>query len=176
MNIVLTGFMGTGKSAAGKLLAKRLKWQYLDTDEMIEKDINVKISDIFKYHGEARFRELESKAIKLIGLLDKAVIACGGGVVLKAQNMDELEKNGVVVCLSASPEKILERTKDNDDRPLLKTPDPLSKIKELLKIRAPFYKRCSFSVDTDNLSVEQVVDNILNNPTIKDKLMKDNVV
>jgi shikimate kinase len=166
MNIVLTGFMGTGKSAVGKLLAKQLGWQFFDTDEVIEKDTKLKISDIFKNKGEPFFREVETKAIKLVSLLDKSVIACGGGVVLKPENMDELEKNGIVVCLCAGPEKILERTCKNTDRPLLKTPDPLSKIKGLLKERETCYKRCHISIDTNNLSIEQVAEKILNNPKV----------
>ena len=170
MNIVLTGFMGTGKSAVGKLIAKRLGWQFFDTDEVIEKDIKLKISDIFKYKGEPYFREVEAKAIKLVSLLDKAVIACGGGVVLRAENMNELEKNGIVICLCASPEKVLSRTSKNTDRPLLKTPDPLSKIKDLLKTRETCYKRCHISIGTDNYTVEQVVDKILNDPSIKGKV------
>lgn len=170
MNIVLTGFMGTGKSAVGKLLAKRLGWQFFDTDEVVEKDTKLKISDIFNNKGEPYFREVETKAIKLVSLLDKSVIACGGGVVLRLENMDELEKNGVIVCLNAAPEKILSRTSINNDRPLLKTPDRLSKIIGLLKERESFYKRCHIQIDTDNFSVEQIADKILNSPEIKDKL------
>ena len=140
MNLAITGFMGTGKSAVGKLVAQKLGWQFFDIDAIIEEETGIKISEIFAKKGEPYFRELETRAVKLLAVLDKAVISCGGGIVLKAENMDELEKNGRVVCLTASPEKILQRTKGST-RPLLAVKDPLSKIKELLESREQYYKR-----------------------------------
>ena len=160
MNLAITGFMGTGKSVAGKIVAEKLGWQFFDTDEIIEEEVEIKISEIFAKKGEPYFRDLETKTIKLLSLLDKAVISCGGGVVLRPENMDELEKKGVIVCLTASPEKILERTKGNA-RPLLAVKDPLSKIKELLKAREQYYKRCSLTIDTSNLSPEQAAEMII---------------
>ena len=159
-NIILVGFMGTGKSVVGKLLAKKLNMDFVESDEMIEIREKMPIKDIFEKKGEPYFRELETKAVKLLSVLDKAVISCGGGVVLRPENMDELEKKGVIVCLTASPEKILERTKGNA-RPLLAVKDPLSKIKELLKAREQYYKRCSLTIDTSNLSPEQAAEMII---------------
>lgn len=167
MNIVLTGFMGTGKSAVGMLLAKKLGWQYFDTDTMIEKDVGYPISQIFAKDGEKFFRDVEAKAVRLVALLDKAVISCGGGVVLRKDNMQELEKNGMVVCLTATPEKIYERTKDDASRPLLRSDDPLSKIKEIMELRKDFYGRCGLIVDTTNLTTEQVADKILAFPQLR---------
>ncbi|MBN1621056.1 MAG: hypothetical protein JW871_00510 [Endomicrobiales bacterium] len=174
MNIVITGFMGTGKSSAGKLLARKLGWLFFDTDEMIEKEVGLKISEIFSNRGEPYFRNVESKAVSMVSMLNNAVISCGGGVVLNSANMDELGRNGVIVNLSARPEKILEFTKANADRPLLNVQDPLAAIKELLKMRAPYYKRCHFSLDTSDMTVEQIADKILENPLIKTKIKTQN--
>lgn len=164
MNIVLIGFMGTGKSETGRLLAKKLCWQFFDTDDMIEREVGMKIPQIFAKHGEPYFREAEAKAIGLVSLLDKTVISCGGGAVTRKENMDELEKNGLVICLTASPEVILERTKKNIDRPLLQVKNPLSRIRELLAERRKYYQRCTITIDTTNILPAQVVELILKNP------------
>jgi shikimate kinase len=169
MNIILTGFMGTGKSAVGKLLAERLGWEFFDTDDIIQNETGFSIATIFAKKGEAHFRALEAKAVALLGLLDKAVIACGGGVVLNSQNMDELEKNGIVVCLTAAPEVIFERVKNDTGRPLLKTKEPLQKMRDLLSERESCYRRCHVTLDTGKLSIIDVVEKILDDPAVKDK-------
>lgn len=166
MNIVLTGFMGTGKSSVGKLLAKRLGWEYYDTDEMIEKEVGTSINKIFELKGEPHFRKLETNTARLLAVLDKIVVSTGGGIVLNKVNMDELERNGVVVCLSATPEQIFDRVKNETHRPLLKTPDPVAKINELLEARRKHYSRCRISVDTTGLTVEQVAEKILKAPEL----------
>ncbi|MFH1367895.1 MAG: shikimate kinase [Elusimicrobiota bacterium] len=170
MNIVLTGFMGTGKSYVGMLLAKKLGWQFYDTDAMIEKDVGYSINEIFAKKGEPYFRDVESKAVRLVAILDKVVIACGGGVVLRKENMQELGKNGVVVCLTATPEKIYERTKYDTTRPLLKTDDPVLKIRELLDFRKEYYGKCGLIVDTSDITPEQVTEKILAFPQINNSL------
>ena len=119
MNVILTGFMGVGKTAIGKKLSEKLNMQYVDTDIMIKQDTGITIPKIFKKFGEEYFRELETKAVKCVGMLDNFVISTGGGVVLREENMKELEKNGVVVCLLASVEVILKRTSKTKNRPLL---------------------------------------------------------
>lgn len=161
MNIVLTGFMGTGKTVVGKLLAEKLSYQYIDTDESIEKDTGLKISEIFKNKGESYFREAESKVIILVSMLDKAVIATGGGVPLNKDNMKELEKTGKIVCLRAKPETIYERLKGDSTRPLLKKPDPMLEIKELLQSREKYYKRCWLVIDTDTLKPEEITEKLI---------------
>jgi len=95
-------------------------------------------------------------------LLDKTVISCGGGVVLKAENMDELEKNGMVVCLTANPATIYNRIRHDNGRPLLKVADPQAKIGELLEARSQYYKRCRLAVDTSAMAVDEVVEYIIN--------------
>jgi shikimate kinase len=170
MNIVITGFMGTGKSASGRLLAKRLGWEFFDTDEMIEKDAGLMITEIFNRKGEPYFRDVESKAVRLVSLLDNAVISCGGGVVKNPKNMDELEKNGIIINLTARPAKILEFTGRENTRPLLQVKNSLGRIKELLNEREKYYKRCAFRIDTSDLEISQVVEKILNHPEIKTKI------
>lgn len=169
MNIVLTGFMGTGKSAVGKSLAERLTWSFHDTDEAIEREAHMKIPEIFARLGEQHFRDLESKAVQRVSALDKAVIACGGGVVIRKENMDELEKKGIIVCLTASPAAIFERTK-NSDRPLLNVKEPIAKIHELLYVREQYYRRCHLTIDTSAMRTSEVVEKILADPQVASKL------
>jgi len=161
MNIVLTGMMGTGKTVVGKKLAQRLNMKYIGTDEIIEKDVEMSIPKIFKRKGEPYFRDAETKAVKCVALLDNFVIDTGGGVVQKSENMEELERNGVIICLTASPEVIMRRTSKMNYRPLLNVDDPVSEINRLLKKRERFYKRCSRMIDTSNKGIEEVVDEII---------------
>lgn len=162
MNIVLTGFMATGKSAVGRRLAERLGWSFFDTDDMVERQTGHTIADLFANGGEAAFRDLESKTVSLVALMDKAVIATGGGVPLCDSNMDELERNGRVVLLTATPETLLKRLRlDVVPRPLLAGSDPAERIKKLLSDRQPVYARNSLTVFTDGLDENQVADRIV---------------
>jgi len=161
MNIVLTGFMGTGKSKIGKRLATELRMGYLDTDELIEKREKGSISAIFKKKGEEYFRHLETKVVKEVALLDNFVISTGGGVVLRDENIRVLKKNALIVCLFASPEVILKRTKGDDNRPLLGVNNQKKRIEELLALRKPYYEKADFSVDASVLDSEGVVEEIV---------------
>ncbi len=157
MNIVLTGFMGTGKSKIGRRLAKKLRMSYLDTDELIEEREKDSISAIFKKRGEEYFRRLETKIVKEVTLLDNYVISTGGGVVLREENIRALKKDALIICLFASPEVILKRTEGNENRPLLEMNNQKKRIEELLTLRKPFYEKADFSVDTSALDSEGVV-------------------
>jgi len=161
MNIVLTGMMGTGKTVVGKKLAQRLNMKYISTDKIIEKDVGMHIHKIFKKRGESYFRDAETKIVKCVAMLDNFVVDTGGGVVQKSENMEELERNGVIICLTASPEVILRRTSKTDYRPLLNVEDAESEIKKLLNKRKRFYKRCSKMIDTSNKGIEEVADEII---------------
>lgn len=154
--------MTTGKSSVGALLARRLGWVFLDTDDMIEKQTGSSIATLFATAGEAPFRDLESKTVELVALMDRAVIATGGGVPLRASNMKELEKNGFVVCLTARPETVVDRLKSTGGtRPLLKESDPHARVVALLNARRDAYARCGASVATDGLSPEEVAERVL---------------
>ena len=161
MNIVLIGFMGTGKSKIGRRLATELRMSYLDTDELIEKREKDSILAIFKKKGEEYFRQLETKVVKEVALLDNFVVSTGGGVVLREENIRALKKNAFIVCLFASPEVILKRTEGNDNRPLLGVNNQKKRIEELLALRKPYYEKADFSVDTSALDSEGVVEEII---------------
>ncbi len=161
MNIVLTGMMGTGKTIVGKKLAQKLSMKYISTDEMIEKDVGMSIPKIFQRNGEPYFRELETKAVKCVAMLDNFVIDTGGGVVQKSENMEELERNGAIICLTATPEVILKRTSKTNYRPLLNVDNPVKEIEKLLRKRKKFYKRCNRMIDTSRKGIEEVVDEII---------------
>jgi shikimate kinase len=162
MNIVITGFMCTGKTSVGKLLAEKLGYQFVDTDDLIEQRVSMKISDIFAVYGEPYFRDVETGVVKEVAKKDKFVISTGGGVVLRKVNMDELRKNGIIVNLTAKPETIYNRLKNQPGvRPLLNKPDPMNEIIKLLSQREEYYKNCDLRIETDNLAVEQIVQQIL---------------
>ena len=162
MNITLVGFMGTGKSIVGKHLAKRLKMRYIDLDEIIEKKENRPISQIFTQEGEEYFRRIENQVTEELSKLEGYVISTGGGVVLEEENVKFLRKKGVIVCLKAAPEIIWERTKNNQERPLLEGfSDKKKRIKELLKERIPFYDQADIIIDTSSCLVSQTVENIV---------------
>lgn len=166
-NIYLVGFMATGKTHVGKELAKKKKWHFLDLDELIEFRQRRKISDIFAKDGEPYFRRVENKILKEVSKEKKFVVACGGGIVINPENIKIMKENGVIICLSASPEVILRRISTSGERPLLKVVDPKKQIELLLKLRAPYYALADKSIDTSKLSVTEVVNKILKLVSIK---------
>ncbi len=162
-NIVLIGFMGSGKTAVGQVLAKRLNWQLIEVDSIIEQRTDKSITDIFRYNGEIYFRELEIEVIKEVAEGEKQVIACGGGVILNTINIDRLRETGIIINLVASPETILKRTSNNKgSRPLLNVEQPVEHIKELMKFRKPFYdKAADLTINTSKLNIDTVVYKII---------------
>jgi shikimate kinase len=147
-NIVLVGFMGTGKTAVARALSRKLKLKYVSTDGLIEKKEKTPISDIFSGKGEKYFRKVERDVVREASLMKNAVIDAGGGVVMDSENMKNLKKQGMIICLWTTPEVILERTKGYTHRPLLNVENPLGKVKELLAKRKPFYERADYHVHT----------------------------
>ena len=133
--------MGTGKSSTGQIIAGELHFRFIDTDQLIEERLGMSISDIFTRQGEAFFRRYESEIVKELAQERGAVISTGGGLAVNPDNMASLKTHALVVCLWASPEVIYERVRHQSHRPLLQTPDPLQKIRELLAAREPFYKQ-----------------------------------
>jgi shikimate kinase len=160
-NIVLCGFMGTGKSSVGRLVAEALHFAFLDTDTVIEARAGKTISQIFDEQGEAAFRELEKRIVKELELRDRTVIATGGGLVVDPENLASLKSHALVVCLWASPATIWSRVKNQSHRPLLNEADPLGKIKSLLAERAPWYKQADVLLSTELRSAREVAQQVL---------------
>lgn len=157
----LVGFMGTGKTAVGREVAKKLNQQFLDLDSLIEEKEKRQISQIFSQDGEAYFRNAEKQALKEISTRRNLVASCGGGIVLDKENIQIMKKTGVLICLSSRVEVILARTRGYRYRPLLNVDNPEKRIEELLKIRAPFYAQADYTIDTSNLAISSVVSKVL---------------
>jgi shikimate kinase len=160
-NLSLVGFMGTGKSSVGRSLADHLNFGFVDTDEFIERRADKTIADIFAQHGEVVFRDLEKKVVAEIATQERVVISTGGGLAANAENIASLKSHSLVVCLWASPETIWERVRVQSHRPLLQTPDPLGKIRELLSKREVFYKQADILVNTERRPIKEVVQHVL---------------
>ena len=153
--------MGAGKTAVGKRLAESLGCEFVDLDDLIEDREGRKINEIFAQHGEPYFRKIEKQVTIETAKRSGLVIACGGGVVLNKENVEALKASGVMIYLKATPELILERTKNYKHRPLLNVDNPKKRIEELLEYRAPYYAQADVIIDTDKLSIDEVVDKIL---------------
>ena len=160
-NIALVGFMGTGKTTIAALLARELHAAYVDIDKMIEEKEGMMIVDIFSRKGEGYFRKVEKDIVAQITSHNGKIIACGGGVVLDEENVHNLKRNGVMICLEATAEVILRRTKNYEHRPLLNVDDPRLKIEDMLEERRPYYAKADYSIDTSGLSTAEVVGKIL---------------
>jgi len=160
-NIYLVGFMASGKTVTGKELAKSQKWQFADLDELIEFKERRSIADIFTKEGEPYFRRVEKLVLREVAAEECFVVACGGGVVLDPDNLRLMKQTGKVVCLTVSAETILKRTCGKSHRPLLNVVDPKKQIELLLKLRAPYYAQADVKIDTDKLSVKEVVGKIV---------------
>lgn len=156
-NVVLVGFMGTGKTQVAKMLAKQKGMTYVSTDEMIELREKRSIGDIFRDSGEAYFRRVEKDIVKEVAKGENQAIDTGGGVVLDKENMENLRGNGIIICLWASETVIYERTKRCNHRPLLNVESPGKRIREILDKREPFYRKADFHIDTTELDLEAVV-------------------
>lgn len=159
-NIYLVGFMGTGKTSVGKLLARKKNWQFVDLDDLIELRQRQRIADIFAAKGEPYFRRVEKETLKEITKENKFVVACGGGIVIDKENIRIMKETGKIICLSATPEVILKRTSGFSHRPLLNVENPREKIELLLKMRSPFYAQADKMIDTSRMSIEEAVDKI----------------
>ena len=160
-NLALIGFMGTGKSSVGRLVAEQLHFDYLDTDELIQARTGRTISNIFDEEGEAFFRKLERQLVKELTARRRTVIATGGGLPTVAANLASLKTHALVVCLWASPEKIRERVRNQTHRPLLRDPNPGLKIRELLAVREPFYRQADVLINTDLRSAREVAQQVV---------------
>jgi shikimate kinase len=160
-NIALVGFMAVGKSAVGRSLARRLRRRFVDLDRAMEKAEGMKVREIFSQKGEPYFRELEKRTLEGVLQRQNQVIATGGGVVMDDGNLDLLRKKALVIGLTASVDALLARAGGGTKRPLLQGSNRREQIEELLRQRAPKYAQAHITVDTTDLSMEQVVEKIL---------------
>ena len=159
--IALIGFMATGKSTIGPLLAEKTGYAFIDTDAMVEADMGMKITDIFVELGEAAFREAEHQALKKALDMENMVLSTGGGIILFERNRKLLKEKAFVVSLSARAETVFDRVKGDETRPLLQCEDPLLRIRQMMAERQVYYDCCDLKISTDDLSAEACCQKII---------------
>ena len=161
-NIFLIGFMGVGKSTVSDYLSKILASPQVEMDQVIVNKEHMSINKIFEEYGEEYFRNCETNLLIELQKKNNQIVSCGGGVAMREINVREMKKNGRVVLLTASPETILERVKDSDERPLLRGRKNTEYISELMEIRRPKYRAAAdIIVDTDHKNVEEIAEEIV---------------
>ena len=167
-NIVLIGFSTTGKSRLAREVAARLGWSFVDSDDEVVKLAGKAIPEIFAQEGEVRFRDLERQVLTEACGREEVVIATGGGAIIDPGNRELLLRSGMVVCLEARPETVYERLLEDTEynpnpvvRPLLAGPQPLERIQSLKASRQPYYAIAHRTVHTDELSLEEVSQEII---------------
>lgn len=161
-NIVLIGFMGAGKSTVSEYLSSKYDMDTVEMDQIIAEREKMSISDIFSVYGEEYFRDLETNLLIEMQTRTNTVISCGGGVPMRERNVKEMKKNGCVVLLTATPETILERVKDNHDRPLLEGNKTVSYISELMeKRRAKYEAAADVIIKTDGKNTREICEELI---------------
>ena len=160
-NLYLVGFMASGKTTAGHYAARKLNFQFIDTDQAIEEKFGKPIAAIFETEGEAAFRVMEREFMESGHPASGCVVSCGGGLVIPPGMAELVAKKGIAVCLSATPETILERTRGRKDRPLLNVPNPEARIRELLAERGPRYQAVGNVLSTDDRTMKEVTAHVL---------------
>ncbi len=160
--IFLIGFMGAGKSSAAQALSERTGFPVIEMDAEIAEQEGMSIPEIFEKKGEPYFRGLETKLLESFTAAAPSIVSCGGGAAMREENVAAMHRGGVTVLLEASPEAILERVKDNDDRPLLKGRKNVSDIRALMDQRYPKYLAAAdIRIDTSELTISEVCDEII---------------
>ena len=166
--IYLTGFMTSGKSTLGRILANVLGWNFYDLDREIESDESKRITEIFELKGEPYFRDIETKKLKILSLEKNVIISLGGGTIVNEENVNFIVKNGKLIYLKVEPEIIYTRIKKKTDRPLFKDfvlaenskEDFINKIKTMLGEREKYYKKADLVFDVDNSPIGITVDRL----------------
>lgn len=160
-NIFLIGFMGAGKSTIAASLKEMLGMNLVEMDARIVEEQGITINEIFEKYGESHFRDIESQLILTLGEEGNTIVSCGGGVVVRPENTEYMKKNGVIVFLSATPETIYERVKDNDDRPILRGNMNVEYIAQLMEKRRALYEGAAdIKIDTDGKNVTEICEEI----------------
>ena len=157
--------MGSGKSTVGKILADKTSREFVDVDKLIEERERMSIKDIFEKKGEPYFRELEKKYLQELLNINNLVVSTGGGLGADAENMNKMKKNGIVVWLDINLNTVLERIKNDENRPLLN--QPLEKIKQLFEERKKVYGLATYRINVENKTPFQIVEEILNKIKMK---------
>jgi len=162
INIVLTGFMGCGKTTVGKILAKKLNYQFVDTDHLIEERCGMTVQEIFAAKGEKSFRKMESDMAGQLGKQEGLIISTGGGLMLNPQNITALQQNGRIFCLVATPEEIFKRISGDKigKRPLLESDNPLERIIDLTRERHKVYRQF-IQIDTSGKNIQQITEHLV---------------
>lgn len=162
-NIILIGFMGSGKTSVGKQLAKKLKYTFCDTDQLIEKENKTSVQDIFATNGEEYFRKLETTTIReLYGSMTKTILSTGGGLPITEGNGQLLRRLGYVIYLKASKETLLKRLQGDTSRPLLVGDHVEERVENLLRLRTPLYEKVAhLTVTTDQKKFYEIIDEII---------------
>lgn len=160
-NVILVGFMGTGKTTVGKLLAQQLNKRFVDMDSIIEERAGKSIGQIFEEYGEPRFREMERALVQELAAKTGMVIATGGGIVLNPDNIGDFSRSGKVICLLASETEIMRRVSASTARPLLGKDDKLRSINNLMEKRRPLYESIPDRVNTSGLTPQEVAEIIM---------------
>lgn len=162
-NIILIGFMGSGKTSVGERLANRLSYRFRDTDKVLEQKAGDTINHIFAVHGEEYFRNMETDLLKeLLPSMEQTVLSTGGGLPLREQNSKLLKEIGYVVYLKATKQTTLKRLKGDKTRPLLQGEDLEQKVEHMLGLRTPVYERAAHKViATDDKKVDEIVNLIM---------------
>ncbi|HMN16565.1 MAG: shikimate kinase [Ignavibacteriota bacterium] len=166
--IYLTGFMASGKSTVGPILANTIGWGFYDLDKLIEVETSLSIKEIFKVHGESYFRKLETDVLKKVSLLNEFVISLGGGTIVDQENLKLIKGSGLLVYLESSPEAAYKRLRFKRDRPALlfdgedepTEAEFINRIKSLLKNRLQYYNSADIKINTDNIPVGKTVDKL----------------
>lgn len=160
-NIALIGFMGCGKSSVGRLVAGQLRFDFVDTDELIEARTGKSIADIFAQEGEAAFRRIENQVVEELGGMRRTVISTGGGLGAHEPNLVKLKEHALTICLWASPDILWRRVRYQSHRPLLRDPDPLVRIQTLLAEREAVYKMADVLLDSGLRSIRDVAQQVV---------------
>jgi shikimate kinase len=161
MNFLLIGFMGAGKTTIGRKLAKLLEYSFIDTDTEIEEDQGCSIADIFKYGGEECFRDMETRLLEKLKNVQNSVIATGGGIVLREQNQAMLQKIGKRVFLKVPQTELLQRLKNDRNRPLLNNKNPETVLKNMFAERSLLYEQAECIIETGQQSPKTIASDII---------------
>lgn len=173
-NLYIVGFMGVGKSAVGRKVARALGYRFIDSDQAIESQVGKKIREIFASEGEPAFRRMEREFVDSGHPNEGCVVSCGGGLVVEKGMSELLKQKGVVVCLFASPECIIERTSRNANRPLLNVDNTEKKVRELLAEREPIYMNAGACITTEGRSMKEVVRHVVRSYKVSARELRTN--